>query len=407
MDFIGSNYLLTWCSLKFDSNAGCFLQFCWLLVLLTGLIVLYWLFCVPCNWKKNLDDVGYDIALQAATRVNSLKKRDAINRIRKLRQVGINELPPPYPNGWYCILESSDLKLGEAKHVSVLGANIGIGGKVIGDTIQCPFHKWSFRGSDGICVNVPYSTCAPSTSKLRKWTSREVNDNIFIWYSADPDQIPWDIPSIEEITTKELTYHGRNEFYINCHIQEIPENGADLAHFKAIHNLSALAGGQNPNPIFLKAIGTHNWEAKWTPSSTKHMAVVTLKHSMKLSHFSLFQMDITGEQIGPSYVQLHLHSPSLGRIEILQTITPMGPMTQKVVHRFYAQRILAPLMKCVVFAESVMFERDITMWNHKVYRRKPQLVKEDTTILAFRKWFQQFYSENSRPFCDAKEYLEW
>jgi len=39
-----------------------------------------------------------------------------------------------------------------------LGANLGIGGKVIDDCVVCPFHQWSFRGSDGTCTNIPYST---------------------------------------------------------------------------------------------------------------------------------------------------------------------------------------------------------------------------------------------------------
>lgn len=38
-----------------------------------------------------------------------------------------------------------------------LGANLGVGGIVKGDCIECPFHQWVFRGSDGECVNVPYS----------------------------------------------------------------------------------------------------------------------------------------------------------------------------------------------------------------------------------------------------------
>jgi len=38
-----------------------------------------------------------------------------------------------------------------------LGANLGVGGLVRGDCIECPFHLWKFRGIDGECVNIPYS----------------------------------------------------------------------------------------------------------------------------------------------------------------------------------------------------------------------------------------------------------
>lgn len=43
-----------------------------------------------------------------------------------------------------------------------LGANFGVGGKVKGDCLECPFHEWQFRASDGECVHIPYTT----TSKL-------------------------------------------------------------------------------------------------------------------------------------------------------------------------------------------------------------------------------------------------
>ena len=80
-------------------------------------------------------------------------------------------------------MESSDIKKGETKNVCALGeqfvvfrtlknsvyvldaycphmgANIGIGGRVIAETIECPFHHWRFRGIDGKCINVPYSKC--------------------------------------------------------------------------------------------------------------------------------------------------------------------------------------------------------------------------------------------------------
>lgn len=40
------------------------------------------------------------------------------------------------------------------------GAHLGSGEvvKIHGeDCIRCPFHEWSFRAKDGICVDVPYA----------------------------------------------------------------------------------------------------------------------------------------------------------------------------------------------------------------------------------------------------------
>jgi cholesterol 7-dehydrogenase len=35
-----------------------------------------------------------------------------------------------------------------------MGANLGIGGKVVNDScVQCPFHGWLFDGETGMCVD--------------------------------------------------------------------------------------------------------------------------------------------------------------------------------------------------------------------------------------------------------------
>lgn len=38
-----------------------------------------------------------------------------------------------------------------------LGANLAVGGRVLGDCIECPFHGWQFQGNDGKCVRIPYA----------------------------------------------------------------------------------------------------------------------------------------------------------------------------------------------------------------------------------------------------------
>lgn len=125
-------------------------------------------------------------------------KKTAINRARRLRKIG-SKIPPPYPNGWFAITTSKEIKLGKALSVDCLGENfvvfrsesnevfvldaycphmganlgknyfkaqfwykilvfkLGIGGIVKDNCIECPFHQWRFSGMDGSCVDVPYS----------------------------------------------------------------------------------------------------------------------------------------------------------------------------------------------------------------------------------------------------------
>lgn len=47
-----------------------------------------------------------------------------------------------------------------------LGANMGEGGRVVDDCLECPFHNWRFRG-DGECHTISY-TDKGKLNKLKK-----------------------------------------------------------------------------------------------------------------------------------------------------------------------------------------------------------------------------------------------
>jgi len=50
----------------------------------------------------------------------TISKKDIVNMIRRRRKIG-EDLPPIYPNGWFRLLDSHQLKNGEVKEVCALG----------------------------------------------------------------------------------------------------------------------------------------------------------------------------------------------------------------------------------------------------------------------------------------------
>jgi hypothetical protein len=71
------------------------------------------------------------------------------------------------------------------------------------------------------------------SAKLKKWTSKEVNGLIFIWHHAENEN-PWELKFFKQIESREWVFYGKNEYVINCHIQDIPENGADVGRLISI-----------------------------------------------------------------------------------------------------------------------------------------------------------------------------
>jgi len=58
-------------------------------------------------------------------------------------------------------------------------------------------------------------------------------------------------------------------------------------------------------------------------------------------------------QIGPGYVELYM-TTSLGTMTFLQTVTPVEPLLQKLVHRLYCPPLLSPFSNFILYGESVM-----------------------------------------------------
>lgn len=53
-----------------------------------------------------------------------------------------------------------------------LGANLAVGGRVVGNCLECPFHGWQFRGDDGKCVKIPYAEKGTSNDWSLYFTKR-------------------------------------------------------------------------------------------------------------------------------------------------------------------------------------------------------------------------------------------
>lgn len=389
---------------------------------------LYGLLFRPLNRIKILGDTGY-------LSDGKFSKKEIAQSVKRRRVVG--DIPPVYPNGWFGIIEGWKLKK-DPVYVSVLGeelvvfrdergdahvldaycphlgANLGVGGRVVGDCIECPFHGWKFRGHDGKCTHIPYSEKVPAFAKVRSWTSVEINGWVNIWYHAEGIEPSWRLPELQEITDGTWKYKGRTEHYINAHIEEIPENGADVAHLKMVHE-PFIAAGADLTTMWNKCFSwsQHSWSASWQPlpSPDDHIACMTVSHDLKLFGFSLpfLKILVKAMQIGPGIVYLSIDG-SVVKGAYLHILTPVEPMMQKLVHNIYLHWAIPNFVaKFFMIGEAIQIERDIMVWNNKKFQGKPVFTRsaEDSLITRHRRWYSQFYSENSPRLKFRKDTLEW
>ena len=379
----------------------------------------------PLEYKCNLADTGY---LE-----EGLSKRETANQVRKRRKIG--EVPPVYPNGWFFVILSQELPVKGVKYMQLLGehlavfrgedgvpyildaycphlgANIAVGGQVEGSCIKCPFHGWCFDGDSGACVGIPYSKCVPEFARTKSWNTIERNKRVYMWYHAEGVEPDWFPEEIEDIKNGKWSYCGQTVHHINCHIEDLPENGGDINHLNILHT-PLIPSGKNLNKMFNSfwdLCGYHEWIGSWTAldGDEKHCGVLSIVQKAHLFgyHLSFLDFHVQAKQIGPGIVYMRWNS-IFGKGVMTHEVTPVEPLLQRLSQTNYTA-LPKLFAKTMLFAESVQLERDVMVWNYKTYLSKPLLVKEDIGIKKHRKWYSQFYSENSPRLTLAKNNMEW
>eukprot|EP00762_Andalucia_godoyi_P006715 ANDGO_06195.mRNA.1 Cholesterol 7-desaturase len=205
---------------------------------------------------------------------------------------------------------------------------------------------------------------------------------------------------------RRFKFHGKLEHYVRAHIQELPENGPDVAHLNVLHTDFLVR-------ILSKLGFDHVWAAHWAPSQQtglEHVSDITLTQSMRFLGRKLPMSSITAtiQQVGPSLVYLRLNA-WFGSFLIIQSVSPFEPLLQHVVHTLFAQSYVPrAVAKFIMWGLKVQFERDHPIWSAKTYVRTPMLVRGDGPILIFRKWYARFYSKSSPTIQEeAAKLLSW
>ncbi|BFZ20630.1 hypothetical protein BsWGS_23669 [Bradybaena similaris] len=383
----------------------------------------------PLNQVRKLGDIGYIAE-------GSFSIKETANLVQKRRKVG--NTPPPYPDGWFGLMESFSLKTGEVKSVNALGQNLAVfrdqagtahvldaycphmganmaaGGRVQGDCIECPFHAWKFRGHDGKCVSIPYTDKIPEIARVKSWPVREVTGWIFVWHHAEGLDPSWSIPIVEEIENKALVYRGRSEIYINAHVEDISENGADFFHFNHLHRPMITVGADLATMWNkYRSFGEHHCTGSWEqmPQPEGHIGFLKIIQDTSIFGFVIpwLRLHITGRQVGPSLTYLEFET-IFGKFMILNTLTPQAPMVQKIVENIFVSRWMPTVIaKLWLLLIALQVERDVTIWNNKRYEDRPLLVKskEDAQIYKHRRWFSQFYSNTDKTSYFQKDGLDF
>jgi cholesterol 7-dehydrogenase len=326
--------------------------------------------------------------------------------------------PPPYPDGWYRVAGSHELKPGTVLYRECLGTQMVVyrgeeggvqamgafcphlganlaRGCVKGDRIECPFHRWQLA-ADGSVAHVPYTDKLPRT-RQRTWPTREQYGQVFIYHRGGADghvdaPPPYEMPAIPDIDDGRMVYRGRYDAgSVYMHLIEFAENSVDFQHFSPLHGEMFVPWTR------LRVPGVRiQHEAEWE-ADAEHDHIVHFKNKSTLEILGRLRPSTRGDAratfVGPAgVVMFRVTIPKMGDILFFQTHLPVQPLEQKVNFHWFATASMPRWLVYYVVGNWVsQWRNDIDIWENKVHLRRPVLLKGDGPIHRLRKWFGQFY----------------
>jgi phenylpropionate dioxygenase-like ring-hydroxylating dioxygenase large terminal subunit len=302
----------------------------------------------------------------------------------------------PYPGGWFQVGFSGELAAGAVRplscfgqelvlfrteageavvldaHCPHLGAHLGHGGCVRGESIVCPFHNWRFD-AQGRLVEIPYARRArrPDAS-LRRWPVHETCGVILVWNSPSGAEPGWRMPDAPEYGAAGWSGYHTRSWRVRMHVQELAENVPDAPHFRYVHRTPTLptAVPSTDGPIYRQ-------ETRMTSADGT--------------------VDLTFRQEAFGLGLIWLRTASEPRMAFLNATTPLDDehcqLTLAVLIRDPEPGgELSPAGRAHVEALFAQVDQDVPIFENKVYRPKPPLVEDDGPIPVLRRWAQQFYA---------------
>ena len=301
-----------------------------------------------------------------------------------------------YPRGWFVVCFSDEIATGAAiplryfgqdlvafrgedgrvrvleAYCAHMGAHLGVGGKVVGATIRCPFHGWCYDG-DGNCVEIPYARKIPPKARQQAWPVREVNGVVLVHHDPSGAAPAFEIPPIPEYGDADWLPWSVSRYHIKTHPREIVDNLADRAHFAFVHRT---------------AIDEFDF------SVDSHTATQRVKGRAFLASGGVDPFSSTTTYHGPGYLLMRMdgvlqnymlfaHTPVGENSLDLRLAVSIKIVGDRKTTEGYVGMYLDNLRKG--------FEDDIKIWENKIYREPALLCDGDGPIGRLRRWYRQFY----------------
>lgn len=255
-----------------------------------------------------------------------------------------------------------------------LGAHLGVGGRIEGSCIRCPFHGWLYD-REGYNVEIPYADRPNRSARVRTLPVREQSGIVFAWYHPVGEDPKWELMEVSEHDDPEYAPYQAYDYTVRTCLQEMGENGFDHAHFQFVHS--------HPRVGHTERVEFSGYDR----------VVLTSQEFPSSKGPVDARIDVFGR--GPGFAITRYRG--LVDASLIGCSTPIDDETVLLTFLFTVknpsgdekiQRIADAFIRSVTNE----VQQDIPIWENKRYVPRPALAASEKPILDWRRWFEQFYA---------------
>jgi nitrite reductase/ring-hydroxylating ferredoxin subunit len=156
---------------------------------------------------------------------------------------------------------------------SHMGADLGCG-KVVGESIQCPFHNWKY-GADGRCNHIPGGSPIPPFARQSVYPAVERHGYVFFFNGPEAlFPLPFFLGERPEafVAGEIFSYRSDCSWFVNA------AHGFDTQHFDAVHDRRLLAPPQVDCPARFARRNTYRAEVLGRTSQDRLLKWLAGRH---------------------------------------------------------------------------------------------------------------------------------
>lgn len=185
-------------------------------------------------------------------------------------------------------------------------------GRVVGDSIECPYHGWRYRGDTGRCVAIPAmgpDARIPANAEIASYPAEERYG--LVWTCVGDPLVG--VPDLPELEPLEMTFLAGPPVTTTAGMLAALENFRDVAHFPFVH---ATSMGEVPHRVEKLEVEVDGFHCR-----------MTRDYSAKAGFADIYrdeEMVFNYHAVVPSLVTARLDYGDRGQRLVAEAFCPLG-----------------------------------------------------------------------------------